>query len=160
LRAVSTLKDATAIVEVGSYCGRSTVVLGSVLQSLRLENVRVYAIDPHDGKLGSLDQEIQQVTPSLNRFQRNIAAAGLEAFVEPICSHPLDVQWCKPICFLFIDGLHDYVSVARDFFHFQSWVASGGYVAFHDYAPYYPGVMTFVNEILAGGGYERVYLRG
>jgi hypothetical protein len=160
LRALSTLKDATAIVEVGSYCGRSTVVLASVLQSLRLENARVYAIDPHDGRVGALDQGIQEVPPSLDIFQRNIAFARLETLVEPICSHSFEVRWDKPICFLFIDGLHDYMNVARDFFHFQSWLVVDGHVAFHDYAPYYPGVMTFVNEIITDGGYKRVFCAG
>jgi hypothetical protein len=118
LRAVSTLNDARTIVEVGSYCGRSTVVLGSVLQSLRLEDARVYAIDPHDGKVGALDQGVEQVPPSLDKFLRNIAAAGLTKVVEPIRSHSFEVQWNKPICFLFIDGLHDYINVEVDFYHF------------------------------------------
>ena len=66
-------EHARAIVEVGSYCGRSTVVLGSVVQSLRLDDARVYAIDPHDGKLGALDQGVEQLPPSLDKFHRNIA---------------------------------------------------------------------------------------
>jgi hypothetical protein len=35
----------------------------------------------------------------------------------------------------------------------DSPLAEGGYVAFHDYATYYPGAMTFVNKLLAGGRY-------
>jgi predicted O-methyltransferase YrrM len=155
-RALSTLKDAPAVVEVGSYCGRSNVVLGSVLQSLRAEKAKIYAIDPHDGQVGASDQGIQRLAPSLEKFQRNIAAAGLTTFVEGIRSHSFNVQWKKPIGFLFIDGLHDYVNVARDFQHFEQWVVPGGYIVFHDYADYYPGVVTFVNEILASGAYERV----
>jgi hypothetical protein len=154
-RAVSALEDTRAIVEVGSYCGRSTVVLAGVLQSLQMDKAKVYAIDPHDGKVGTLDPGIKQFAPSLEKFQRNIAAAGLAAFVEAICSHSFDVPWDKPICFLFIDGLHDYANVARDFHHFEPWLVSGGYIAFHDYVPYYPGVVTFVNGLLASGIYQR-----
>jgi predicted O-methyltransferase YrrM len=156
VRAVSTLEAARAVVEVGSYCGRSTVVLASVLQSLRAERAKVYAIDPHDGKVGAMDQGVQQLAPTLEKFQRNIAAAGLTALVEAVRSHSFNVQWDKPICFFFIDGLHDYPNVARDFYHFEPWLVSGGYVAFHDYAHYYPGVVTFVDELLAGGGYQRI----
>jgi len=155
-RALSTGEDARAIVEVGSYCGRSTVVLASVLQSLRTDKIKVYAIDPHDGKVGAMDQGIQQFTPSLNKFHRNVASAGLSALVEAIQSYSFNVHWDSPIGFLFIDGLHDYVNVARDFYHFEPWLVSGGYVAFHDYAHYYPGVVTFVNEILASGNYQRI----
>ena len=63
LRAVSAPQAARAIVEVGSYCGRSTVVLGSVLQSLRLPDARVYAIDPHDGRVGALDRGSNNCRP-------------------------------------------------------------------------------------------------
>jgi predicted O-methyltransferase YrrM len=156
-RAVSASQFPPIFVEVGSYCGRSTVVLGSVLQSLGLVDARVYAIDPHDGRVGALDQGIQQVAPSLDKFQRNIGAAGLDGLVEPIRSHSFEVQWEKPISFLFIDGLHDYMNVARDFYHFEKWVVVGGYIAFHDYADYYPGVRILVDEILAAGTCERVH---
>jgi predicted O-methyltransferase YrrM len=155
-RAVSPLEDASAVVEVGSYCGRSTVVLASVLQALQAKKTKVYAIDPHDGKVGALDQGIKQLAPTLAKFQRNIAAAGLTMVVEGIQSNSFDVQWDKPISFLFIDGLHDYLNVSRDFYHFEPWLVPGGYVAFHDYAHYYPGVMKFVNELLANGRYQRV----
>lgn len=154
-RAVSTRKDAGAIVEVGSYCGRSTVVLASVLQSLQMRHAKVYAIDPHDGKLGALDQGLKQLAPSMEKFQRNIAAAGLTAFVHGIRSCSFEVEWDKPVCFLLIDGLHDYLNVARDFHHFEPWLVPGGFVAFHDYADYYPGVVTFVNGLLAGGLYRK-----
>jgi len=160
VRAIMAPNDAEAIVEVGSYCGRSTVVIGSVVQALRTEKARVYAIDPHNGKVGALDQGLQQVAPSFDRFQCNIAAAGLSDRIEPIRSHSFEVQWNKPIRFLFIDGLHDYMNVARDFCHFEPWVVVGGYIAFHDYATYYPGVVSFVNEILAAGGVERVECAG
>ena len=66
----------------------------------------------------------------------------------------------RPIHILFIDGLHDYTNVARDFFQFQQWVVSGGYIAFHDYADYYPGVKSFVNEILSSGRYRQLHCVG
>jgi predicted O-methyltransferase YrrM len=156
-RAVSTLKGVRAIVEVGSYMGRSTVVLASVLQSLRLEDAKVYAVDPHSGKIGAPDRGIAHMPPSLDEFRRNVADAGVAALVQLVCHHSFEVQWDKPICFLFVDGLHDYMNVARDFYHFEPWIIIGGYIVFHDYAPYYPGVMMFVDEVLAGGSYERVH---
>ena len=155
--ALHTLPKPHRIVEVGSYCGRSTFVIGSVVKSYSPE-AKVSAIDPHDGKIGALDQGIQTVRPTLERFKRNIAAARLTPFVELIqkCSH--EVDWAEPIILLFIDRLHDYANVARDFFHFEKWIVPAGFVAFHDYAPYYPGVQTFVNEILRTGRYRQVHL--
>ena len=142
-----------SIVEVGSYKGRSTVVLGSVVKAICPE-AKVYAIDPHDGKVGAVDQSIQSHPPTLNDFYRNIENAGLIDVIKTVQSRSVDVQWDRPISFLFIDGLHDYPNVAKDFWHFHKSVRPGGVVAFHDYAEYYPGVMAFVDELLSLGDYR------
>src|SRR5690349_2964657 len=81
-RAVQELPGA-AFVEVGSYCGRSTVVLGAVARASGTAT-RVYAIDPHEGELS-----IPSASPALHsttsaRFQENVAAAGLRDVVRPI----------------------------------------------------------------------------
>ena len=156
LRALAELPDLRAIVEVGSYCGRSTVVLGSVVKAMR-PTARVWAIDPHDGKLGAADRFVA-VAPSLEKLKANVAAAGLKDSVEIVHSAPWLVEWNEPIALLLIDGLHDYANVAKDFSHFEPSIPDRGYVAFHDYASYFPGVVAFVNELLAGRGYRRIHL--
>jgi predicted O-methyltransferase YrrM len=146
-----------AIVEIGSYCGRSTIVLASAARAFG-STQPVVAIDPHLGQVGAADQRVSQVAPSREKFVRNIAAANVTDMVELVEQHSTQVAWSRPIGLLFIDGLHDYINVSRDFAHFQPWIASRGYVAFHDYAHYYPGVVAFVDELLAGGRYEMVRL--
>jgi hypothetical protein len=89
-----------------------------------------------------------------------LAAAGLSDVVEIVHAAGPQVPWQEMIALLLIDGLHDYANVARDFFHFEPWVTDGGYVAFHDYAGYFPGVMAFVDELLAVGGYAKVHSAG
>ena len=158
-KVLATHEQSHSIVEVGSYCGRSTVVFGSVVKTLS-PDTKIYAIDPHDGKVGALDQGISTGAPTLERFNRNIEAANLTKYVEVIQKYSYEVRWDKPIHILFIDGLHDYTNVARDFFQFQQWVVSGGYIAFHDYADYYPGVKSFVNEILSSGRYRQLHCVG
>ena len=148
-----------AFVEIGSYCGRSTVVLGSVAREL-YPQAKVYSIDPHNGKLGALDQGIRPVKPSLETLKGTIAEAGLASVVEIIHSHPAAVIWDGPISLLLIDGLHDYPNVAKDFYHFEPWVEAGGYILFHDYADYYPGVKVLVDEILGLGSYKKVLCVG
>jgi hypothetical protein len=155
VRALEELPSPHAIVEIGSYCGRSTVVLGSAARAHRAD-ARVYAIDPHDGVVGALDQGLQSGPSTLGRFQKNVVDAGLQDVVVTIQRRSYDVAWSQPVSLLFIDGLHDYANVSRDFHHFEAHVVPGGYVAFHDYASYYPGVKTFVNELLASAGYEQV----
>lgn len=143
-----------ALVEVGSYCGRSTVVLGSVVKTLCPES-RVYAIDPHDGQVGAVDTGIYTLPPTLDKLRTNLAATGLADVVTVIPSRSWEVPWDKPISLLFIDGLHDYANVARDFRHFEPRLLPGALAAFHDYDDDYPGVKAFVSELLGGGRYQR-----
>lgn len=153
-RALAEHPEAQALVEVGSYCGKATVVLASVVQALR-SSARVHSIDMHDGRLGAAGK-IVQVTPSFRTLQRNLDAAGVSQFVDVIQSRADEVYWTGTIALLLIDGLHDYVSVSGDFRHFESALTPGSYVAFHDYAPYFPGVMRFVGELVDSGKYTCV----
>jgi predicted O-methyltransferase YrrM len=153
-RALTSIAQSNAVVEVGSYCGRATVVLARTAQVVR-PSVKVWSIDPHDGKLGTAER-IVNVPPSLEKLKRNLAGAGVTDAVEVIQAHTRDVRWEQSIALLLIDGLHDYPSVTRDFYHFEPWLAVGAYVAFHDYVSYFPGVVVFVDELVASGKYERV----
>lgn len=147
------------ILEIGSYHGKSTVAMGNVVKSL-FPKAKVFAIDPHNGVVGAADQGLQKLAPSLQMFRNNIEAEGLSDVVELIRDFSFNVRWSQPIHMIFIDGLHDYPSVAKDFGHFSKWIVPQGYIAFHDYADYYPGVMAFVNELLAMGEYEKISLAG
>jgi glycosyltransferase involved in cell wall biosynthesis/predicted O-methyltransferase YrrM len=144
-----------AVVEVGSYCGRATTVLGRVALAVRPES-KVYSVDPHDGRVGALDQGVASHGPTLEKFRRNMQRAGLADSVEVIQRRAADVLWSRPVGLLLIDGLHDYFSVSQDFHSFEPWVVPGGLVAFHDYAAYFPGVQAFVDELLASGRYRKL----
>jgi hypothetical protein len=144
---------------VGSYCGRATTVLGRVALAVRPE-AKIYSLDPHDGRVGALDQGIVSHGPTLEKFRRNMERAGLTDSVKVIQRRAADVCWGQPVSLLLVDGLHDYFSVAQDFYQFESWVVSGGLVAFHDYAPYFPGVQAFVNELLGCGYYRKLHCVG
>jgi predicted O-methyltransferase YrrM len=136
------------IVEVGSYCGRSTVALASVAKTLA-SAARIYAVDPHEGRLGALDREIEFFPASRDTLISNLETAGVSHFVTLLECSSSNVVWDKKIDFLLVDGLHDYFHVASDFHRFEPWLAPISIVAFHDYASYFPGVVAFVNELLA-----------
>jgi predicted O-methyltransferase YrrM len=153
-RAVRELPDC-AVVEVGSYCGRSTVVLATAVADAHTEG-RVFAIDPHEGELGPPAPGAAAPAPTLERFNANVAAAGLQDHVATLQQRSYEVSWDEPIGLLLIDGMHDRENVERDFRHFEPWLHPRGYVAFHDYAHYYPDVVAFVDELLAGGAYTMV----
>lgn len=147
-------RQAVSIVEVGSYCGKSTIVLGLTLKGLGQCDARVYAIDPHNGEVSGLNQTIMRLPPTFEKFLRNLEEAVVSEVVEPIRARSYEVVWDKPIALLFIDGLHDYASVAADFHHFAPWVLPGAHVAFHDYADYFFGVKRFVDEVVRAGEYQ------
>lgn len=119
-----------AIVEIGSWKGRSTTCLGIGSQSGK--NAKVYAIDPHIGssehqrKLGKVD--------TFKDFLKNMNRYGVSECVEPIRDNSLSVakNFTRGVGFIFIDGAHEYGAVRSDF---ESWfpkVVPGGVVALHD----------------------------
>ena len=146
----------SVIVEVGSYHGKSTVMLASMLRSF-FPDRRVYAIDPHQGTLWPQGQG-PAAAPSLGMFKYNISRLGLTDYVELVVDCSFNVKWNKSISFLFIDGLHDYENVSRDFYHFEAHLENGALVAFHDYIDAFPGVKKFVNELLVTDKYEKIDL--
>jgi hypothetical protein len=154
-QALNDCPQVNALVEVGSYCGKATTVLGSVVRAVRA-TARVWAIDPHDGFVGAHDHGLERVKPTLETLKQNIERAQLSPFVEIVQSRAPDVPWSEPLCLLLIDGLHDYPSVLRDFTHFESHLVDGGLALFHDYADYFPGVPAFVDELSASGRYQTI----
>lgn len=142
-----TLRPIAPIVEVGSYCGRSTVVLAT---AAREAGTVVLAIDPHEGDCGTGIRE----TPTLERFTANTTpyAPSIIPLVQPSES----VEWAGQIAMLFVDAKHDYASVRADFEHFAPLLAPSARVAFHDYKQPNPawGVTRFVDGLLADGWRE------
>jgi SAM-dependent methyltransferase len=129
------------VVEVGSYCGRSTVCLA------RAAN-HVTAVDTFDGT--------GTATPgdTFRAFARNVAKYGLSAKVSPVRGASAEVLPDLPAVFdlAFIDGSHDRDSVRTDAALAAAVLRPGGLLAFHDYGKAEdPGVTAAVDELLAAG---------
>ena len=118
-----------AIIEIGSWKGKSTICLA--LGSKAGNKAKVYAIDPHSGPL---HREIYGEVWTLEDFKSNICSAGCEDIVVPIVKTSEEVAegWNKPIEFLFIDGAHEYKFVKLDFELWHPCLIKGGVIAFHD----------------------------
>ncbi|QRK06071.1 glycosyltransferase [Archangium violaceum] len=157
--ALGALPAPHAVVEVGSFCGKATLVLARVAEALGT-SAPIHAIDPGDGVVGARDRNLQQLSPTRHKLQRTLLLAGLEPRVKVHFQQAPQVPWSEPIGFLLIDGLHDYGSVAADFHHLEPWLAVGGLVAFHDCADYFPGVKRFVQELLHAGRFRRLHASG
>jgi len=146
------------VVEIGSYQGRSTIVLGAAVRSVG-STARVYAIDPHEGFVPQFSAPGERHGPTWDVFLSNVRGAGLlapDGPVDPIRLRSLDVESRRPISMLFLDGAHEAVAVLSDWIHFAPDVAPGRYVAFHDYGNTdFPGVRRVVDSLIESGVLER-----
>lgn len=132
------------MVEVGSWCGRSTVWLGAAAR--RLGTV-VFAVDHHRGseenQVGWEWHDESLVDPVIGRidtlpfFRATISGAGLEDVVIAIVgeSPVVAARWTTPIGFLFIDGGHGVEPARADYVGWTPHVMIGGLLAIHDVFP-------------------------
>jgi glycosyltransferase involved in cell wall biosynthesis/predicted O-methyltransferase YrrM len=135
---VKSLPDDAVIVEIGSFKGRSTVAMAYACIGTKR---KVYSIDTWDGN--NTDFSERQF---FEIWQNNVQFNGLEQYVIPLRGHSHDVlnRWdkltnSKAIDFIFIDGSHQYLDVLKDFELSFSLVKNGGWIAFHDVVPTWPG---------------------
>jgi len=137
-----------AIVEIGSFKGKSTVMLAKVAEHYGLGPI--VAIDPHNSPL-LLDHQADPAASSYDEFLHNIQAAGVSGHIEVhrSYSHEVSARWNRPIRFLWIDGDHTYTGAKTDFDGFSPYVAPQGVVAFHDALNVFSGpIRVFVEDVL------------
>lgn len=156
VRAVGTLDRAPAtVVEIGSYCGGSTVVIARAARR-RAAGVRVYAIEPFASEGGRYEWDYEAA------FDRNVAEWRLADTIVKVRkrSTTASAEWKRPIDFLYVDGDHEYDAVVADITHFVPFVRPGGLFAFHDYKPVgKDGVRLAVDELVAPF-HQRVFTAG
>lgn len=136
--------DGGSGVEIGTYCGKSTLLLGAAAQQT---GGVIYTIDHHHGSEehqpgweyhdASLVDEVTGLFDTLPTFRRTLDAAGLDDHVVAVVGKsPLVARaWGSPLRFLFIDGGHSEAAANRDFDGWAKWVARGGALAIHDVFP-------------------------
>ncbi len=132
------------LLEVGSYCGRSTVWLGA---AARVLGAVVYALDHHRGseenQAGWEWHDTSLVDPrtgrmdTLPKFRDTIHDAGLEdSVVAVVGPSPLIARhWTTPLAFCFIDGGHGVEPARADYDGWTPHVHVGGTLAIHDVFP-------------------------
>ena len=136
--------SAAPMLEIGSYCGKSGIYLGSAAKE---SNTILFALDHHRGSEENqpgwewhepdlVDPEVG-VIDTLPRFRRTIFDAGLEGTVVALVgdSPTVGSRWAIPLSFLFIDGGHGSEPAHRDFELWTPWIEAGGILAIHDVFP-------------------------
>jgi len=85
-----------AILEIGSFKGKSTVMLATIAAHYDLDSV--VAIDPHKG-MGYVGTHVPDQDPTFNDFLASLKSAGVEQNVEAHRAFSRDVaaEWTLPI---------------------------------------------------------------
>ncbi len=132
------------VLEIGSYCGKSTIYLGL---ACRDHGATVFALDHHRGseehQPGEFfhDPELfdsgEGLFDSFREFRRNIRLAGLDDTVVPVVagSESASRHWRTPLGMVFIDGGHSLDAALTDYRCWAGQVLRGGILAIHDLFP-------------------------
>jgi predicted O-methyltransferase YrrM len=132
------------IVEIGTYCGKSTIFLGA---AVRGTGGKVLTVDHHRGSeehqegweyhdSSLVDAETGKFD-TLPHFRRTITRAGLDDEVIAVVGRSSDVAsvWGTPLGMLFIDGGHSEAAAQADYAGWSPHVAPGGALVIHDVFP-------------------------
>ncbi len=125
-------EDAT-VVEIGSYQGRSTIVLATAAPP----GATVVAIDPHAGNVRGPQEWHGTTTEGQSdhdAFLDNLEAAGVRHRVRHVraFSHDAPDEVAGDIDLLYIDGAHGYRPACDDLRRWGARVAPGGTMLVHD----------------------------
>lgn len=132
------------VLEVGTYCGKSTIYLAA---AARAAGQPVITVDHHHGseenQPGWEYHDTTLVDPRTGRLdtlphaRATLAAAGVEDDVILVVGRSAEVArlWRTPLGMLFIDGGHTDAAATTDYESWAPWIAPGGLLAIHDVFP-------------------------
>ena len=141
--AVRYLGDGVAV-EIGTYCGKSTLLLGAAAQQ---GGGVLYTVDHHHGSEEhqpgweyhdtSLVDAVSGRFDTLPSLRHTLDAAELDEHVVAVVGKSVVVArgWRTPLRLLFIDGGHTEEAAQRDFDGWAKWVDVGGALIIHDVFP-------------------------
>lgn len=125
------------VVEIGSYMGRSTALMGLALKRFSPDATLV-AIDPHTGDRQHLERIGTDVLPTEGLFRQHMAGAGVEDLLDVRVDTSDNVarEWSRTVDLLYIDGWHSYEAVKSDSENWLPHLAEDGLVCFDDVGKY------------------------
>ncbi|WP_026917329.1 class I SAM-dependent methyltransferase [Gordonia shandongensis] len=137
--------DAVGVgVEIGTYCGKSTVFLGAAAQE---HDALVVTVDHHRGSeehqpgweyhdAGLVDPH-SGLLDTAARLRRTLFDADLEQTVLALVAPSTAAArvWGREVDFVFIDGGHSLEAAQNDYDGWARWVRRGGALLIHDVFP-------------------------
>ena len=145
------------IVEIGSFRGRSMIVLASAAP----QGVHLVAIDPHAGNdrgPNEIEGYAAQASADHDVFTANLAAAGVAHRVRHVrkFSNEAHGDVDGPIEVLYIDGAHRYAPARADIRDWGARVAPGGTMLIHDSFSSVGVTLAIARELFAGKRFRYV----
>ncbi|WP_042427188.1 class I SAM-dependent methyltransferase [Streptacidiphilus anmyonensis] len=142
--AEATAATGLPVLEIGTYCGRSTLLLA---EAARLAGTVAITVDHHRGSeeqqpgweyhdTSLVDPEVG-LMDTLPRFRRTLHAAGLEPYVVALVgrSPQLAALWGTQVGLVFIDGGHTDEHATGDYEGWVPHLAPQGLLVVHDVFP-------------------------
>jgi predicted O-methyltransferase YrrM len=145
------------IVEIGSFRGKSTVVLASAAKP----GCEIFAIDPHAGNdrgPGEIEGFADQANVDHECFLANLRAGGVESQVTHIrefsdAAHP---QISGSIDVLYVDGAHRYGPARADLRDWGARVTPQGTMLIHDSFSSVGVTLAILRELLLSNRWRYV----
>lgn len=155
--AAATTRTGDQIVEIGSFRGRSTIVLADAAP----EGVEVIAIDPHAGNdrgPRQISGFVEQAADDHDAFNANLAAAGVTDRVRHVreFSHLAHDEVTGTIAVLFVDGAHRYAPAQADIHDWGARVSDGGTMLIHDSFSSVGVTLAITRELIFGRRFRYV----
>jgi predicted O-methyltransferase YrrM len=143
------------IVEIGSFRGRSAIVLARAAAP----DTAIVAIDPHQGSdRGPQEYAVDHALGDCDRdaFEANLVNAGVRDRIRHVRRESGaalgDVD--GPIDMLYIDGAHRFAPARDDIRRWGGRVAEGGTLLIHDAFSSVGVTLAIAAELLASGGWR------
>lgn len=131
-------------VEIGTYCGKSTIYLG---HAAAVRDAAIVTIDHHRGSEEQqpgweyhdpslVDPEVGLID-TLPFARQALARAGLESVVTCFVGRSSEIAswWSQPLDLVFVDGGHTEEAAQGDFHGWSPSVRIGGALVIHDVFP-------------------------
>jgi predicted O-methyltransferase YrrM len=135
------------LLEVGTYCGRSTLLLADAARGAGNPDVVAVTVDHHRGSEEQqpgweyhdpevVDPEVARMD-TLPTFRRTLYRAGLEDHVVAVVGRSPQVArlWSAPLGLVFVDGGHTDEHAGADYEGWAPHLAEGGLLVIHDVFP-------------------------
>jgi predicted O-methyltransferase YrrM len=157
--AASPLGPGAQLVEIGSFRGRSAVILATAAGP----DTTLVAIDPHAGNdrgdlrgEGATQQEEAEIDNKA--FNANLEAAGVRDRVTHVrkFSHDAIDDVEAPVDLLYVDGAHQYGPAVGDIRAFGAKVKPGGTMLIHDSFSSVGVTLAILIDLAFSGGWRYV----